>query len=137
MVVAAPRITVFSTRFGDDPRQNLIVEKITPSAVIKEFRIYCPLVTAPARAGQFVIVCGDDRGEWILFTIADSDRRQGILMLMLQVVGLASHKLDELDAGDKIKDIVTGAATVIEAMGAGKKAAAAIDRRLKARSGSG
>ncbi|MDR0361131.1 MAG: NADPH-dependent glutamate synthase [Planctomycetota bacterium] len=96
----------FSALFGDDPRQNVIVEKIAHSGAIRELRIHCPVVARSARAGQFVIVRGDERGERVPLTIADFDRGRGILVLMLQVVGLASRKLDELDAGDRIRDIV-------------------------------
>ena len=109
----------FSILYGDDPRQNLILEKISHSDVIKEFHIYCPVIAKSARPGQFVIVRGDDRGERVPLTIADYDRKTGVVVLMLQVVGLASHKLDELEAGDRVRDVVgpLGHASEIENFG--------------------
>ncbi|MCC8189369.1 MAG: NADPH-dependent glutamate synthase [Planctomycetes bacterium] len=96
----------FSILYGDDPRQNIILKKIAHSDVIKEFHLYCPVVARNAKPGQFVIVRGDDRGERVPLTIADYDPVTGVLVLMMQVVGLASHKLDELAEGDRILDVV-------------------------------
>ncbi|MDR1519055.1 MAG: NADPH-dependent glutamate synthase [Planctomycetota bacterium] len=76
------------------------------SPVIKEFHLYCPVVAKSAAPGQFVIVRSDDRGERVPLTIADFDPGSGLLVLMLQVVGLASHKLDEMEEGDRIMDVV-------------------------------
>ncbi len=96
----------FSSLFGDDPEQNLILRKIRHSDVIVEFQIRCPVIARSAGAGQFVIVRGDDRGERVPLTIADYDAETGVLTLVLQIVGLASHKLDEFDEGQKFLDIV-------------------------------
>ncbi len=108
-----------SSLFATDPRQNLILEKIQHSDVIVEYKIHCPIVARSAQPGQFVIVRGDERGERVPLTIADFNRETGELVLVMQVVGLASHKLDELRAGDKFKDIVgpLGHASDIEKFG--------------------
>ena len=96
----------FSSLFGDDPKQNLILKKIRHSDVIVEYQIHCPVVARSAQPGQFVIVRGDEKGERIPLTIADYNRETGLLVLVLQVVGLASHKLDELREGDRFRDVV-------------------------------
>ena len=96
----------FSLLYGTDPRQNLITRKIVHSEAIREFHIHCPVVARNARPGQFVIVRGDERGERVPLTIADFDRDAGDLVLVLQVVGLASHKLDEFEEGDRVRDVV-------------------------------
>ncbi len=96
----------FTSLFASDPKQNLILKKIQHSDVIVEYRIYCPVVARSAQPGQFVIVRGDEKGERVPLTIADFDRETGELVLVMQIVGLASHKLDELREGDKILDIV-------------------------------
>lgn len=96
----------FSSLWADDPKQNLILKKIQHSEVIVEYHIHCPVVARSAKPGQFVIVRGDERGERVPLTIADFDAKTGVLVLVMQVVGLASHKLDELREGDKFKDIV-------------------------------
>ncbi|MDR1611807.1 MAG: hypothetical protein LBT97_03375 [Planctomycetota bacterium] len=96
----------FNLLCAADPRQNRIVGKIHHSDLIKEFHIHCPVVARNASPGQFVIVRGDDRSERVPLTIADFNRDTGEVTLVLQVVGLASHKLDELGEGDRIMDVV-------------------------------
>ncbi len=109
----------FSALYGNDPKQNLILKKISHSDVIREYHLHCPVVARAARPGQFVIVRGDDRGERVPLTIADFDRETGVLVLVMQIVGLASHKLDELEEGDRILDVVgpLGHASDIENFG--------------------
>ncbi len=92
--------------FTDDPDQNRIIKKIRHSDVIVELQIHAPLIARAARPGQFVIVRGDDRGERVPLTIADFDKDTGLLTLVMQIVGLASHKLDDFREGDKLRDIV-------------------------------
>jgi glutamate synthase (NADPH/NADH) small chain len=82
------------------------LQKIRHSDVIVEYLIHCPVVARSAQPGQFVIVRGDEKGERVPLTIADFDRDAGVLVLVMQVVGLASHKLDELREGDRFRDIV-------------------------------
>ena len=108
-----------SLLFASDSRQNRITQKIRHSEVIVEYRIFCPIVAHSAKPGQFVIVRGDEKGERVPLTIADYDRESGELILVLQVVGLASHKLDELQEGDHFLDIVgpLGHASDIENFG--------------------
>ncbi|MCC8180817.1 MAG: hypothetical protein LIP23_07915, partial [Planctomycetes bacterium] len=96
----------FSALFGDDPKQNLILKKIRHSDAIVEYHLHCPIIATSAEPGQFVIVRGDDRGERVPLTIADYDRETGVLVLVLQVVGLASHRLEEFQEGDKFRDVV-------------------------------
>ncbi len=109
----------FSALFNDDPKQNLILKKIEHSDVVVEFQIHCPVVARSARPGQFVIVRGDEHGERVPLTIADFDPKTAVLTLVMQIVGLASHKLNEFRAGDKFRDIVgpLGHASEIENFG--------------------
>ncbi|MDR1534752.1 MAG: NADPH-dependent glutamate synthase [Planctomycetota bacterium] len=96
----------FNLYYGSDPGRNLILRKIAHSPVIREFHLHCPVVARAAEPGQFVIVRGGERDERVPLTIADYDRESGLLVLVVQVVGLASHKLDEMEAGDRISDVV-------------------------------
>ncbi len=109
----------FSALFSDDPKQNLILKKIVHSDVIVEFQLHCPIIARSAAPGQFVIVRGDDRGERVPLTIADYNRETGLLVLVLQVVGLASHKLNEFQEGERFLDVVgpLGHASEIEKFG--------------------
>lgn len=96
----------FSALWEGDPKQNLILKKIRHSDVVVEYHIHCPVVARSAKPGQFVIVRGDEKGERVPLTIADYDPATGLLVLVLQVVGLASHRLDELREGDRFQDVV-------------------------------
>ncbi len=109
----------FSALYGNDPKQNLILKKISQSDVIRENHLHCPVVARAAHPGQCVNARSDDRGERVPLTIADFDRETGVLVLVMQIVGLASHKLDELEEGDRILDVVgpLGHASEIENFG--------------------
>ncbi len=109
-----------SILFSEDPKQNMILKKIVHSDVIVEFQLHCPIIARSAGPGQFVIVRGDDKGERVPLTIADFDRETGLLVLVLQIVGLASHKLNEFQEGDRFMDVVgpLGHKSEIETFGA-------------------
>jgi len=96
----------FSILSAPDLRQNLIVEKRTLNEAIRLFRFYCPAIALYCRPGQFLIVRGDERGERIPLTIADFDREDGSVTVVVQLVGLGCHKLDDLEEGDRFLDVV-------------------------------
>ena len=52
-----------------------------------------------ARAGQFVIIIPDEKGERIPLTIADYDRARGTVTVIFQVVGASTLKLQHMKAG--------------------------------------
>ena len=83
-----------------------ILEKRTLTPVTKLFRVEAPLVAAAARPGQFVIVRVREGGERIPLTIADYDRQNGTLTIVVQQVGVTTSLLGDLDAGDEILDLV-------------------------------
>jgi len=102
-----------------DERQNLILAKRSPCETISEFRVHCPQVALFCRPGQFVVVRGDERAERIPLTIADFDREEGSITLVMQVVGVGTTRLDALGEGDRVLDIVgpLGHASEIENFG--------------------
>jgi glutamate synthase (NADPH/NADH) small chain len=102
-----------------DARQNLILAKISPCETVSEFRVHCPQVAFFCRPGQFVVVRGDERAERIPLTIADFDRSEGSITLVMQVVGVGTTRLDALGEGDRMLDIVgpLGHASEIEDFG--------------------
>lgn len=83
-----------------------IVGKKDLAARIKEFEIECPEIARRARPGNFVLVRGDERGERIPLTIADSDAVKGTITLVLQEVGKGTIKLGALNEGDSLLDVV-------------------------------
>ncbi len=73
---------------------------------IHEFVVESPRVAAKARAGHFVIVMADERGERVPLTIADYDAQSGTVTLVLMVIGTSSHKLANLAEGDDLYALI-------------------------------
>jgi ferredoxin--NADP+ reductase len=73
---------------------------------IFEFVFEAPKVVKHAKAGQFVILRADEKGERVPFSICDFDKQKGTLTLLIQVVGGTTYKLSRLNAGDSVCDIV-------------------------------
>ncbi len=73
---------------------------------IKLFKVQAPAIAKRAKPGQFVILRMDERGERFPLTLADWNRKKGDITLICQDVGVSTHKLDALEVGDDILDIV-------------------------------
>ena len=67
-------------------------------------RIEAPRVAHSALPGQFVIVRVDEQGERVPLTIADFDKEQGTVTIVIQTIGVSTRKLCELGEGDYIAD---------------------------------
>lgn len=83
-----------------------IVRKKQFSEKVFLFEIEAPLIAKSRKAGNFVIVRVDNKGERMPLTIADADIKKGTVTLVVQEVGLSSIKLCRLNEGDFIADIV-------------------------------
>ena len=83
-----------------------ILEKRSLTPVTKLFRVAAPLVAAAAMPGQFVIVRVREGGERIPLTIADYDRDDGTLTIVVQEVGTTTRYMGALEVGDEILDLV-------------------------------
>lgn len=59
-----------------------------------------------AMPGQFLIVKIDDKGERIPLTICDYDRDAGTVTIVVQEVGATTKKMNELNEGDYLQDVV-------------------------------
>ena len=70
------------------------------------FKIEAPKVAIKARAGQFVVIRIDDRGERIPLTIADWDDKNGTITVVFMEVGMTTSRLALLKAGDFIADFI-------------------------------
>lgn len=69
--------------------------------------VEAPHIARERKAGQFVIVQTDvDYGERVPLTIADADPQRGTITLIFQTVGLSTHRLAELEAGDSIAAVL-------------------------------
>jgi ferredoxin--NADP+ reductase len=79
-------------------------ERLAPN--INKFVIKAPLVTRNCQPGQFVIVRVHERGERIPLTIADFNREEGTITLIVQEVGKTTYQMGELKAGDALADVI-------------------------------
>jgi len=76
------------------------------SGTLFEMDIYAPLIAKKAYAGNFVLIRINETGERIPLTIADYDREEGIITLVIQVVGKSTLLLSHQNEGDEILDVV-------------------------------
>src|ERR1043165_946200 len=58
--------------------------------------VHHPLMARAAQPGQFVIVMSHEEGERVPLTIADFDRKQGTVTLVVQGVGKSTKKSQQL-----------------------------------------
>lgn len=98
---------------------NRIIRKEQFSEKVFLFEIEAPLIASSRKAGNFVIVRVDKKGERMPLTIADADIAKGTITLVVQEVGLSSIKLCNLNEGDCVADVVgpLGNPTRIEKFG--------------------
>ena len=98
---------------------NRIVLKKQLSDKVFLLEVEAPLIAKSRKAGNFVIVRVDEKGERMPLTIAEADIERGTITLVVQKVGLSSTKLCDLNEGDYVADVVgpLGTPTHIEKFG--------------------
>jgi ferredoxin--NADP+ reductase len=72
---------------------------------IVKLDVEAPLIAERAKAGQFITLRIDEKGERIPLTIADTDNRR-LITLVLQEVGASTKMLGRSEIGDSILDIL-------------------------------
>ena len=85
---------------------NKIIRKEQFSEKVFLFEIEAPLIAKSRKAGNFVIVRVDQKGERMPLTIAGADINKGTITLVVQMVGLSSKKLCALNVGECVADVV-------------------------------
>lgn len=83
-----------------------ITSRETLGTKIHLFEIEAPAMASKARAGQFVIVRVDEKGERIPLTIADWDSGEGSVTIVFMEVGTETSILATKKAGEFIADLV-------------------------------
>lgn len=98
---------------------NKIIEMEFFSENVAKIVLEAPDIAKSRKAGHFVIIRMDEKGERIPLTIADGDPEKGTITLVVQKVGVSSAKLLAKKVGDEILDVVgpLGHATHIENYG--------------------
>ena len=83
-----------------------VLERQDLAPKIHLLRIAAPAIARKAKAGQFVIIRVDERGERIPLTIADWSQDNGDITIVFMEVGASTMMLATVDAGDCVKDVV-------------------------------
>ncbi len=83
-----------------------IVSKRELAPQIKLVEIDAPEIAGKARAGQFVIVRIDDKGERFPLTLVNWDKKKGTITLIFLEVGVSTEKLGALKVDDMILDVL-------------------------------
>ena len=98
---------------------NKIIAKKYLSVNVVEIEVEAPLIARKRQAGHFVILKIGLEGERIPLTIAKADVAKGTITLIIQKVGVSSHKVANLEVGDEITDLVgpLGHPTIIQKYG--------------------
>ncbi len=98
---------------------NEIISKSDLSDTVVKMVVRAPDIAKKRKAGQFVVLMVDERGERIPLTIVDSDTEQGTITLIFQVAGKTTAALSRLASGDSLAHLLgpLGNPTEIENFG--------------------
>jgi len=96
-----------------------IIERKQLSENVVKNVIHAPDIAAKRKAGQFVILMINEKGERIPLTIVDSDAKTGTITIIYQVVGKTTSAMADLKEGDYILNVLgpLGHATEIDNFG--------------------
>ena len=83
-----------------------IIEKEFLSENVARLIIEAPYIAKSRKAGHFIILRIDKRGERIPLTIADANVEKGTISVIVQRVGVSTHKLCAMNVGDALLDVV-------------------------------
>ena len=84
---------------------NKILENTKLSENVVKMVFEAPVIAQKRKAGQFIILKIDEKGERIPLTIVDSDAQKGTLTIIYQIVGKTTAQLSQLKAGDALQDV--------------------------------
>ncbi len=76
----------------------LSMRELVPT--IYEAVVEAPDIAKKAKAGEFLVVMPDEKGERVPLTIADFDRVKGTITIVFMAIGTSTHKLAKMKAGD-------------------------------------
>ncbi len=98
---------------------NKILEKTYLHESVVKMVFEAPEIAKKRKAGQFIVLMIDDKGERIPLTIVDSDAEKGTLTIIFQVVGKTTADWHLLNAGDSLAHVLgpLGHPTEIENFG--------------------
>ena len=83
-----------------------IISKEELVSEVTSLAIEAPLIAQKAKAGQFVVVIVDEKGERMPLTLADWDKERGTITLIFQKVGFTTKKLGALNTGNSLAHLL-------------------------------
>jgi ferredoxin/flavodoxin---NADP+ reductase len=84
---------------------NKIIEKVNLSERVVKMVLEAPVIAVKRKAGQFIVLKIDEKGERIPLTIVDSDARKGTITIIFQVVGKTTAQLADMKVGESLQDV--------------------------------
>jgi len=81
---------------------NEILMKRQLVSGVKEFVIFAPTVSRAARAGQFITLMTDERGERVPMTLVDWSPTEAWIKIVVLEVGLTTMKLGSKEVGETL-----------------------------------
>jgi ferredoxin--NADP+ reductase len=84
---------------------NKIVEKVVLSENVVKMILEAPAIARKRKAGQFIVLLMDEKGERIPLTIVDSDPEKGAITIIFQVVGKTTAAMAGMNVGDHFSDV--------------------------------
>ena len=83
-----------------------VVRRRSLKPTVTQLEVEAPLVARKAKPGQFIILRVDEEGERIPLTVAGTNPEEGTVMVIFQVVGATTEKLNRKMEGDYLQDFV-------------------------------
>ena len=83
-----------------------IVRRKSLNPTVTQLEILAPLVANKAKAGQFIILRVNAEGERIPLTVAGTNKEEGTVKIIFQVVGATTELLNQKKEGEFIEDFV-------------------------------
>jgi len=83
-----------------------IVQKKILNPTVIQLQVEAPLVANKAKPGQFIILRVDEDGERIPLTVAGTDKGNGTVKIIFQVVGATTKSLSMKEQGEYLQDFV-------------------------------
>ena len=83
-----------------------IIEKRNLNDNVTLLTLSAPFIAKKVKAGQFIILRINEKGERIPLTVEDFDHQKGTITIVFQSVGYSTKKLALMNVGDFILDVV-------------------------------
>lgn len=96
-----------------------ILDKRRLNSQVSFMKLEAPHVVENAKAGQFIVIKIDEKGERIPLTIFDKNKKGGTISIIFQEVGKTTKRLGALERGGAVMDIIgpLGRPTHLEKLG--------------------